>query len=211
MIPRAFDDITKADIDALVTGQRREGREIEYKRELPAGDDNAKREFLADASSFANATDGDLIFGVDAKDGVPTSAAGVAVTNPDQLALQLESIVRDNTDARLLGLRTRVIPGFPGGSVVLVRIPRSWAGPHMITFKNWSRCYARNSAGKHQMDMTEIRSAVLLSEGVADRVRRFRDRRFATILSEETPVPMESQSMLVLHLIPVADYWAVRK
>jgi hypothetical protein len=76
----------------------------------------------------------------------------------------------------------------------------------MVTFKGSSRFFIRNSAGKHQMDVTEIRSAFLLSEGVADRVRRFRERRIATILSEETPVPLESRSMIVLHLIPMTDH-----
>jgi len=75
MIAGDFDSISKAEIDALVASGEPERRTIEYKLKLPAKDDDADtREFLADASSLANAAGGDLIFGIRAKDGVPESA-----------------------------------------------------------------------------------------------------------------------------------------
>jgi len=38
---------------------------LDYKRDVPGESDQDKKEFLADISSFANATGGDLIYGVD--------------------------------------------------------------------------------------------------------------------------------------------------
>jgi hypothetical protein len=51
------------DLQALVVEQAREGRSLELKQ-LVEGDDGAKREFLADVSSLANASGGDLVIGV---------------------------------------------------------------------------------------------------------------------------------------------------
>ena len=46
-----------------------------------------------------------------------------------------------------------------GNQIVLVRIPRSWVSPHMVTHKGTSRFFARNSAGKYQLDVSELRTA----------------------------------------------------
>jgi hypothetical protein len=97
----------------------------------------------------------------------------------------------------------RIIPGFTSGSVILVRIPRSFAAPHMVTFKNLSRFNARNSAGKYQMDVGEIRSAFGLSDSLPDKARAFRTERLARIARGETPVPFSPNSAVVLHLLPV--------
>lgn len=53
-----------------------EGRTIDYKRELPGNSDGDKKEFLADVSSFANTSGGDLILGVDENAGVPIQITG---------------------------------------------------------------------------------------------------------------------------------------
>ena len=54
MISKTISEITKDDLAALVSGRVAEGRTIDYKRELPGNSDGDKKEFLADASSFAN-------------------------------------------------------------------------------------------------------------------------------------------------------------
>ncbi len=64
MILRAVNDITENDLLALISDGVAEGRSIDYKRELPGNSDGDKKEFLADASSFANTEGGDLVFGM---------------------------------------------------------------------------------------------------------------------------------------------------
>ena len=101
--------ITKDDIQQLLVAAVRENRVIEYKRVLPGNSDSDKKEFLADVTSFANAGGGDILYGVDAKDGVPTDIPGLADFNEDKERLRLESsmlnaIDRDNIqDQRLNG------------------------------------------------------------------------------------------------------------
>lgn len=75
----------------------------------------------------------------------------------------------------------------------------------MVTFKGTSRFYTRNSAGKYQMDVTEIRAAFLTGEAIPERIRRFRDDRLSKIVAGETPLPMNSGAKMILHLLPVSS------
>lgn len=65
MIPKDIKQIIQSDIQELIDNSVPEGKTIEYKRELPKKSDKAKKEFLADVSSFANSSGGDLILGIE--------------------------------------------------------------------------------------------------------------------------------------------------
>ncbi len=205
MIQRPLDQIGLEDIKSLVENMVREARTIEYKLSLPGGTDEDKREFLADVSSFANASGGDIVFGVEAKDGIPVATPGLVGFVEDKERLRLESIVRDGLDPRVPGVQLKAVLGASTRPVLVLRIPKSWSSPHMVTFKNLSRFYTRSSAGKFQLDVTEIRSAFALSEQLPERIRRWRDDRIAKIIADETPLPVEPEPKLVLHLIPIAS------
>ncbi len=205
MIDKPLSDVTKDDLERLLTIGIPESRSIEYKRELPAKGEDGKREFLADVSSFANAAGGDLVFGVVEAESKPESIPGLAGINADQEIQRLENLLRDGIAPRIRGLQVKAIEGFDAGPAIVVRIPRSWAGPHMI--KGSPRFYSRNSNGKAPLDVTEIRAAFLHSQGLTDRVREFRDDRIGRILAGETPVPLYSAELLVLHVIPMS-LWA---
>ena len=206
MIPKSIDEITKLDIDALIQNQVREARTIEYKLILPGNSDEEKREFLADISSFANAGGGDLLYGIEESDGVPKNAVGLKDCKVDVEINRLECIIRYGINPRIPGVSIHPIEGFPQGPVLLVRVPKSWVSPHMVTFKNLSKFYTRNSAGKHQMDVTEIRSAFLLSEALPERIKRFRDERLGRIIAGETPVLLQEGAKLVLHILPIVSF-----
>ena len=211
MIPKQFDQITKEDIDSLVTNEVKEGRVIEYKQALPGNADKEKKEFLADVSSFANAAGGDLLFGVvekrDAKNeqtGIPDSVPGLASVTPDQEIRRLDSMIQAGIGPRIASVRIRAIEGFTAGPVLLVRVPKSFSAPHMVTFQDHSRFYSRNNGGKYTLDVTEIRSAFALSESLPEKVRRFRDERIARIVAGETPIAVCEDPKIILHLLPVA-------
>lgn len=206
MIPKRFDDITKADIDALVANSVPEGRTLDYKRTLPGGKDDEKREFLADVSSFANAAGGDIIFGVEEDQGVPTMASGLSSIDSDAENLRLDSSIRSGIEPQVPAVQIKAVDGFAAGPVMVLRVPKSWSSPHMVTFKGSSRFFSRTNAGKFQMDVAEIRSAFLFSEAIPERMKRFRDDRLAKIVSGETPVPMSAGGKLVLHLLPISGF-----
>ena len=213
MIPKEFEDISKADIDALVLDMVSEGRNIEYKEQLPGGSDDDSREFLADVSSLANAGGGDLIYGIrekrDAKGqptGIPETAVGLAGINADGQERRLVSMIRDGLDPRIPGIRVNHDDGFPSGPVIVLRVPKSWASPHLVKFKHSSRFFSRTSAGKYQLDVREIRAAFLASESLTDKISAFRSDRVGKILADETPVPLEPGPKFILHLLPIRAF-----
>jgi hypothetical protein len=211
MIGKAFDQIDQDDIDALVMNEVKEGRTLDYKEELPGGSDGDKKEFLADVSSFANAVGGDLLFGVKEKrdatgktTGIPESVPGLVGVNVDAEIRRLENVIRDGIKPRIAGARLRNVDGFSSGPVLLLRVPKSYAAPHMVTFKDHSRFYSRNSGGKYSLDVGEIRAAFALSESLPERIRHFRDERLVRIVADETPAALPWPTRIALHLIPVA-------
>ena len=213
MIGKPFDLIEKADIEALVVNQVPEGRTLEYKEQLPGQSDADKREFLYDVSSFANTSGGDLIYGVKEKrdaegkpTGIPEKACGLTNLNADTEIRRLGSLIRDGLDPRIVEVPIRSVEGFPNGSVLLVRVPKSWASPHMVTHSGVSRFYSRDNRSKYPLDVSQIRSAFALSEELPEKVRRFRLDRLAKIDSGEAPMPLSKQPAIVLHVVPMAAF-----
>jgi len=131
VIPKRFENITKADIDALVTNAVAEGRTIDYKRTLPGGTDDEKREFLANVSSFANAAGGDILYGVEEDKGIPTAANGLPGIDPDAEILRLDNIIRSGIEPRVPAVQIKAVDGFSAGPVMVLRAPKSWSSPHM--------------------------------------------------------------------------------
>ncbi|MDA8161649.1 MAG: ATP-binding protein [Desulfobacteraceae bacterium] len=205
MIEKSFDSIKKEDIDALLQRQVREKRTMEYKRTLPDDSDEQKREFLADVSSFANAAGGDILYGISEDDGIPKEIVGLQ-GGLDAEVLRIENIIRTSVAPRMPAIHIKPIEGFSNGGVILIRVGKSWAAPHMVTFRNLSRFFTRNSAGKYQMDVAELRSAFLLSDSVAEKIKQFRGERVSRIVSGEMPIQLDGPERLILHVIPVSAF-----
>jgi hypothetical protein len=209
MISKPISSITKEDIDALVSNEVSENRTLDYKETLPGNSDGEKYEFLADVSSFANSSGGDILYGVREKreegrqTGIPEAAVGLSGITADTAIQRLDAIMRDGIAPRIGNVRIVSVPGFENAPILLVRIPKSWLSPHMIV-KRESRFYSRNNAGKYPLDLAEIRSAFALSESLPDKIRRFRDDRIAKIIADETPVKLTGSSRVVLHVLPIA-------
>ena len=203
---KPIQSIIEADLAALITDEVVESKLIEYKSALPEGGDDEKREFLADVSSFANASGGFIVYGMQEEAGRPTALDGVACDDPDALILRLESIVTTCIDPRIPGLETRCINLDNGNNVLLMHIPQSWIGPHMVTFKNHSRFYSRSSAGKYQLDVREIGQAFLLADSLGTRIRNFHLEKLSKVISSETPVQLPSGAKVVMHLIPTSSF-----
>lgn len=202
-----FDDIDASHLQALIDGAYAESQTIEYKRELEKPTSAGKKEFLNDASSFANTVGGDLLYGIAAKAGVPTDFSPLT-GEPDADILALESSLQGGVSPRIPGVQVGAI-NVEGGYVLLLRIPKSWAGPHAVTFEGSFRFWARNSGGKYSLDVAQLRAAFLGSTALADRVRAFRADRLAQIGAGETPVPLQPNPKIVVHLIPYEAFGAI--
>jgi hypothetical protein len=201
----ALDNLAPHHLSELFANAVAEGRHLEYK-ELIGATDADRREFLADISSLANAGGGDLVVGVVAPKGVPERYAAIGTEQTDAEILRIESMIRDGIEPRIPGIRTRPVAASDGsGEILVIRVPQSFAAPHMVVFGNLSRFYSRNSAGKYQLDVGEIRNAFALSDSVRTSLSRWRADRLARISARETPVLLAPNAMTVLHTIPVVS------
>jgi len=204
--------IEESDLQALVAAQLPELKTIEYKQALPGGTDADKKEFLADVSSFSNTIGGDVLFGIEAQAGVPTQLTGIQIDDVDAQKLRLEHLLRDGIAPRLpwVDIHTVALAAKPGYYVLLLRIQKSWLSPHRVIFKDHGHFYARNSAGKYRLDVTELRTAFELSGTTAERIRDFRAERLSKIgAGEEIPVLLDEQApKLVLHIVPLTAFSA---
>lgn len=208
MISKTLEAISTDDLTAFVSGGVREARDLEFKQIIPGNSDADKKEFLADVTSFANAGGGDIIYGMREEDGVAAEALGLTDFNEDTERLRLESIIRDGVAPRVPGINMWAVTGFSRGPILIMRIPRSWTGPHMVTFKGSSRFFSRSSNGKFQMDVTELRSAFEGTAELPTRIARWRDERLGRVVANEGPIRLNGNACLVMHLVPLESFGA---
>lgn len=201
MIDKSFETLSHADIEALVAAGRGEERRLEFKRELVAGSDGDKKEYLADLSSLANAQGGDLIFGVEESGGVASSVPGITLEDADREILRLEQLALAGLQPRILGLRSAFLPSVPGANtgVLIQRVPASLNAPHRVIFQNWGKFFTRHSRGKSEMDVVELREAFTASEGALPRLRALHMR-----LADLTHVEQRPGPQLAMTLTPLA-------
>lgn len=199
-------NIDESDLQSLIVDQVPEGKIIDYKEAIIGTADNDKKEFLADVSSFSNSSGGYLVLGVKESNGLPTEIIGLDISNIDSEINRLENIIRDGIEPRIPGITIHSIKLQTLKTIILIHIPRSWALPHMVTFKGTSRFFSRNSGGKYPLDVNEIRTLFTVSSTLVENIKNFRIERLSKIVSQETPLPLAKIGKIVLHLIPFTSF-----
>jgi hypothetical protein len=201
-----LDQIVEGHLRGLIEERTPEGRSLDYKSLLSLKSDGDKREFAADVSAFANSDGGDLVFGVSEAEGLPISLEGLEGFIEDDTKLAMDDILKSTISPRLVGVTYRSINQTAGRPIFIVRVPRSWNGPHMVSYGGNQRFYSRDTARRYQMDVHQLRSAFLGNEQAANRVRDFRLDRCRQIASGLTPVRMTSRSCFAMHVVPLREW-----
>jgi hypothetical protein len=202
-----LNQIDEAQLQRLIDGRASETRDIEYKRDSYGNADKDHGEYLADISSFANAAGGDIIVGMTARGGVPTGFSPLQIDSDAEI-LRLENIARTGLQPRIFGLVIRGVPIAGGGSILVVRIPRSYNQPHRIIRQGTGqhRFYARSSAGKYEPNVDELRLLFGRAPQLAERMRDFRFERIAKIVANDAPVPLLDARALIMHVVPFSAF-----
>lgn len=207
MLPIRFEDISPDDIVRLIEDRASERKVLEYKQALNYGQDKDRAEFLADVSSFANASGGDIIYGISEErdeDGQPTGTPKEIVPLQLQNAAleiaRIEQIIQSGIEPRIPLVQAKAIEIPEQGIVLVIRVGKSWIAPHMVSFKNRSRFYSRNGTGKMQLDVQQIGAAFALQRGLGERLRDWKSDRVAKAIAGDGPVPMEG-SQVLLHFV----------
>lgn len=127
-----INSLSAADIQRLVDDQVPEGRDLDYKEQLPKDSEDERREFRFDVSSFANTGGGIILYGIkekkgpDGNSGIPEKVVPLSV-NPDKETLRLEQVLRSHVDLRIPGVQVRFLE-VENGMLELCEFPRAgWA------------------------------------------------------------------------------------
>ncbi len=201
-----FDNIQEENIRKLVEDSIAEGIYIEFKSETYGKNDEAKRELLSDVSAFANAQGGDLLLGVGAEAGQANTLPGIGMIDADQEILRLESIIKDGLEPRVAGIRSRVLKLSSGEKVIVIRIPASMIAPHRSVISKGGKFYRRNSAGKYEMDIQELREAFIGGDLLVDRFAGLHENAVAAAKGRNMPFSIGNLPAAVLSLTPL-DYF----
>ena len=201
-----MDDIDENDIAYLMKNQIDESKDLEYKRDLPGASDGEIHKFLSQVSSLANTIGGHIIYGVDAKDGIPTAPRPIQIDNPDKEILRLQEMTLYGIAPRIQEIEIHPVESGSQGYFIIIRVPSSWNSPHMVSRNKSSKFYGRTSRGKHQLDVEEIRTAFMRSETLVDRMKEFRKTRISSIENNDTPFPLIHSPRVVIHMLPVSAF-----
>lgn len=204
---KPVDEITEADLQGLLDGRVQEVRRLEYKRDLPLDQREARREFVADVCSFANNVGGMLIYGIEAPNGVPESLVGLE-GDPGHGILKLHNLIRDLTAPQLSAVEMAAVRLASVQFIIVIRVPRSSFGPHAVAAHGSGalRFHSRTSNGKQLLDVFEVRDAFRRADSVGESIRRFRADRLAMVMARETPAALPDGPVLVLHVVPFAAF-----
>lgn len=198
-LPRNLTTTTEFDILSLIQEQAVEGTHLEFKRDIPGRNNDARHEFLADISAFGNASGGDLVYGI-AEDGEGRALEIHPVAgNADEETRRLQDLLLNGVQPRIPGVQIQAIP-VAGGFVAVIRVPQSWAGPHRVNTNQ--HFFIRENGRKRQLDVPEIRGLFLRSDRQAQQIRDFRTERLGAILAGEAPHRLVPGARLVAHFIP---------
>jgi Putative DNA-binding domain len=197
--------IDEARLQGLITAGAAESRTIDYKRAIYGNAHADYTEFLADVSSFANTSGGDLVLGMDATNGIPTAITPLTMPMDPEL-LRLEQVARGGLQPRIANIAFHAVPIQGGNNVLIIRVPRSYNPPHRIIRQGSNRFWARSAAGKYEPDVNELRTLFNAGPQLADRIRNFRLDRVAKIAASQAPVQLMNQGSLILHIVPLSAF-----
>ncbi len=199
-----LEEIQESHLRELIDAGVVESLHIDYKRDTYGTNDECKAEFLADVSSFANASGGDIVIGINEDRGVPHSFAPFK-GDAEAEGIKLGQIARSGLQPRVSNLLIRSVP-VNGGCVLVVRVPRSYNGPHRIVFKNKNRFCSRSSGGKFDPDVDELRAMFTFAPRLTEQIESLRADRVSKISSGQIPVKLSPGIQLVVHIVPFSSF-----
>lgn len=175
---------------------------LEFKRDLPGASDKEKHELLKDVCAFANADGGDIVFGVEERDGSAEAIAAITSEVFDAAQRRLSQILDSGIEPRLQALQI-VRVGVTGGFVLIIRVPASFSGPHCIRVNNSKRFVMRNGTSTTDLTFDQLRAAFDRTATLGERARRFLADRTKLIAERRTPKRLLAGPIRAVHLIPM--------
>lgn len=138
-------------INNLINEKSKESLNLEYKREL----DERKNEIAKDISAFANAKGGKIIYGVEEKDGLPSSINWIESKGVKE---KIEDVILTHIQPEIKGFDIYSIEnsGNHSQAIFVVDIPESSDAPHMADY----RYYMRRNFKSEPMEDFEVKNSI---------------------------------------------------
>ena len=129
------------------------------------------------------------------------------IPNHDSFKLRLDELLQSKISPRIPGYSIHICTLSNDKSAVIIHVPQSFNKPHQITTANNDfQFWARNSGGCYRLNVDNLRSIILQSETLNERIRAFRQDRLSNIIAGETPVSLVPGARTILHMIPLSSF-----
>lgn len=197
-----FANLSEAILRELVAQRCPESQTLDFKRALPGTSDREKSEFLKDVCAFANRDGGDLVYGISEEGGAAKDLIPIVGEAPDVAKRRLGQILDAGLEPRVIGIQIKDIT-VADGSVLVIRVPASFNGPHRYTVNNVSRFAMRNGTFTTEMTYDQLRAGFDRTATLAERASRFRQDRVLALSQGQTWQKFAIGPLCVVHLVPI--------
>ncbi|MGR6998889.1 AlbA family DNA-binding domain-containing protein [Yinghuangia aomiensis] len=193
-----LDDLTTANVEALVTGGVTEAFDLDFKVALYSGNDKGKRDLCGDAAALANGAGGVIVLGVDEDDQARACAApGVALSDDENR--RIRQVVAAGVSPLPRFDIVTVQGSLPEHGFVLIAVPPSASAPHGVSVNDGWRYPRRHDTTTMYLSEAQV-AAAYADRSAGQRARAER----AAVLREAIVATMDASESpyVVLTLIP---------
>jgi len=207
MLAKRIEDLRAADFTDLVQDEVAESLTLEFKREIPGTTAGENVKILRGITALANTSGGDLLYGIEEDDSVAVAIPGLPSSGIGAQIQRIENLLRQGVDPPLMGAQIQPIDIGNDRCVLIVRVPKSWAGPHRVTSGGSAHFYGRNSKESYPLEVAALRAAFGQSELLLERAEGFLAERTMRLVNRETVRPVHDDgALLALHILPLASF-----
>ncbi len=208
MLAKSLENLAALDLQALVDDGVAESVTLEFKREIPEAAGGGSVKILREITALANTNGGDLIYGVAEQDSVAAEIAGIDAATLGAQQQRIENLLRDGVDPPLRGVRFQPVGlATEGRAALVVRVPKSWSGPHRVTTGGHAHFYGRNAKESYPLDVAALHESFGASDAMFARAHAFQTDRIIQLSNRQTVRPLERDgALLVYHMLPLASF-----
>ena len=210
MIERELKNITEDLLRQLIADGIVEGKTLGFQRTLEIHTPQGRLNFLRCIASFANASGGNMVFGMAANS--ERKAEGlIPLSNfdPERDPIWLRDMIWMNTEPHGIFADFQPVCLSSGGYVLIVHVRKSCSGAHVVTLNEDFRFLTRDNSGMRLMDIPEIYRALSYRKIKEGHIEQFRKDRIERNIADDTPEPLVKSARLVLHLCPFEAFHPV--